>query len=99
MLTLTVCPTPIGAGAMLMKAYVGSVQAGVCALAFCIEAAIGIVRIAKNKIVIALFFIFCIFLPLFNCVSKSKGDYVNYFVALTLANALLFEKILHINFC
>jgi hypothetical protein len=66
MLTLTVCPTPMGAGAMLIKAYVGSDHEGVCAEAFVIEAAIGIVRIAKNKIVIALLFIFCIFLSSLN---------------------------------
>ena len=60
---------------MLMKAYVGSDHGGVCALAFgIIVATIGIVRIAKNKIVIALFFIFCIFSFLNYCI-KQESDY------------------------
>jgi hypothetical protein len=59
MFTLTVCPTPIGLGATLMKAYVGSVHAGLCAKAEgIVETASGISNIANIKIAIGLFIVF-----------------------------------------
>jgi hypothetical protein len=63
-LTLTVCPTPIGFGAMLTYMNVGICQGGVCALACgnnTIEAVIEIVKIATIRVANVFLSSFCIF--------------------------------------